>query len=147
MKSPSNAATLFGVALRIRTACKPAILALPALFLPSAPAFGAPGENALETINRFLAESAATTPAYRADLQRATDPSRVPDGRLSGFSSLIGSFTYRPKTYAELTQAERVELLRDGRFRDYLLAMGRPFRIAPEDMLRPGSLPVELDPP
>jgi hypothetical protein len=106
-----------------------------------------PGENALEMLNQFLAESAATTPAYRADLQRSADPAHVPDGRLTGFSGLIGPFTYRPKKYAELTQVERLELLRAGRFHNYLLKRGRPFSINPEDMLKPRPLVVQLDPP
>jgi len=123
------------------------ILASTALACTPAPATGAPGGNALETLNHFLSESAASTPAYRADLQRNADPAHVPDGRLSGFSPLIGPFTYRPKTYAELTPPERVELLRDGRFHDYLLRRGRPFQINPEDMLKPQPIVVQLNAP
>jgi hypothetical protein len=118
-----------------------------ALICSHRPATGAPPENALDSLNLFLAESAPTTPAYRADLQRNADPEHVPAGRLCGVSSLIGPFTYRPKTYAELTPAERVELLRDGRFHDFLLRRGRRFEIKPEEMLRAQPLVVPLDAP
>jgi hypothetical protein len=130
-----------------RNLCARVVVALSAFVWTSEPVRGAPGENALETINQFLAESAATIPAYRADLQRCTDAEPATRGRLAGFSPLIGPFTYRPKKYAELTQIERVELLRDGRFHDYLLKRGRPFPINSEDMLRPLPLVVRLDPP
>jgi len=133
--------------MRIRNSCALVVVALSAFAWTPEPVSGAPGENALETINQFLAESAATVPAYRADLQRCLDLERATDGRLTGFSPLIGPFTYRPKKYTELTQIERVGLLRDARFRDYLLKKGRPFPINSEDMLRPQPLVVQLDPP
>jgi len=133
--------------VRTHNSCALVVVALSAFVWTSEPVNGAPGENALEAINQFLAESAATVPAYRADLQRYTDPERATDGRLAGFSPLIGPFTYRPKKYAELTQFERVGLLRDGRFYDYLLKKGRPFPINSEDMLRPRPLVIQLGPP
>ncbi len=149
MKFSAQVQTLQKTSLRMRTRnpCATVIFVLSALVWASKPAGGTPGENALETLNQFLAESAVNTPAYRADLQRSFDSTHLPDARLKGFSSLIGPFTYRPKQYAELTQAERVELLRNGRFHDYLLIKGRPFIIDPEDMLIPRPLEVELDLP
>ena len=110
-------------------------------------AIGAPAENALEALNLFLAGSAPTTPAYRTDLQRNADPERVPEGRLSGVSAIIGPFTYRPKTYAELTPVERVELLRDGRFHEFLMRRSSRFEINPQDMLKPQPLIIQLEAP
>ncbi|MGD1031004.1 MAG: hypothetical protein ABSA05_07670 [Opitutaceae bacterium] len=133
--------------IRTRNSCALVIIGLSAFVWTSGPVSGAPGESALETINQFLAESAATVPAYRADLQRCTDLERATDGRMAGFSPLIGPFTYRPKKYAELTQIERIGLLRDGRFHDYLLKEARLFPVNPEDMLTPQPLIVQLDPP
>jgi hypothetical protein len=118
------------------------VLALPALGWASPP-----GEDALTTLNRFLADSAPSTPAYRTELRRGTDPEPASHGRLAGSSPLIGPFTYRAKTYAELTQVERADLLRDGRFHAYLLEKSRTFSIHPEDMLEPQPLIVPLDPP
>ena len=142
MNLPLHTATLSKGTPRIRICAAGMIFALPALVWASPP-----GEDALTTLNRFLADSAPTTPAYRMDLRRSTDPEPAPHGRLSGFSPLIGPFSYRAKTYAELTQLERAELLRDGRFHAYLLEKGRTFPIHPEDMLEPQPLIVPLDPP
>jgi len=149
MKFSTQAQVLHKTLLRacIGNPCAPVILMLSALVWTPTPAGGTPGENALNILNQFMAESAAKTPAYRADLQRSFDPAHMADGRLKGFSSLIGPFSYRPKKYAELTQAERVELLRDGRFHHYLLIKGRPFTIDPKDMLTPEPLEVKLDLP
>lgn len=133
--------------LLIRCSCVAAVLTSAALTCILRPATGAPAENALEVLNLFLADSAPTTPAYRADLQRNADPGHVPEDRLSGVSPLIGPFTYRPKTYAELTPAERVELLRDGRFHEFLLRRSRRFEINPEDMLKAQPLIVQLNAP
>jgi hypothetical protein len=132
---------------RIRNAFAAAAISSASLICTPNPTTGAPPGNALEALNLFLAESAPTTPAYRADLQRDADPEHVPAGRLSGVSPLIGPFTYRPKTYAELTPVERVEILRDGRFHDFLLRRGRRFEIEPKDMLNGQPLAIQLSAP
>ena len=132
---------------RIRSACAAAVLASATLISALKAATAAPTENALEALNLFLAESAPTTLAYRTDLQRKAGPEHVAEGRLSGVSPLIGPFTYRAKTYAELTPSERIELLRDGRFHDFLLRRSSRFEINPEDMLKAQPLVVQFAAP
>jgi hypothetical protein len=124
--------------------------------------------NALNLLNAWLAEAAPAEPAYRADLKAGGDPAGRGPGRLSGVSELLGPFTYRPKTYVELTPSERMELLRDPRFRAFLMRVreesdrgpapsrdparppadrrGADYAPTPEEILKPGDLWLILPP-
>ena len=122
--------------------------------------------NALTALDAYLAQAALTTPAYRADLQ-AGAPGKTPPGRLSGVAPFLGPFTYRPKTFGELTAPERAALLRDPPFRAFVIAtreesgrggrtaaagFGAPPRIASiaigaRDLLAPGPLFISVPPP
>lgn len=124
--------------------------------------------NALNLLNAWLAEAAPAEPAYRADLKAGGDPSGKAPGRLSGVSELLGPFTYRPKIYGELTPSERLGLLRDPRFRAFLIRVreesdrglasshdparppadlrGADFAPTPAEILKPGDLWLILPP-
>ena len=78
--------------------------------------------TALTLFDAYLAEAALTTPLYRVDVQAGGDPQHIPLGRLFGQGPMIGPFTYRPKTYDELTREERADLLRDPKFHSFLIA-------------------------
>ena len=107
----------------------------------------APGETALQIFDAFLAAAAPADPDYRTDIRRSGEPSHPSEGRLTGVSPLVGPFTYRPKTYAELTRSERIELLRDGRLHDFLLHRSRSFVVTAEEMLCPDTLDIRLNTP
>jgi hypothetical protein len=136
--------------------CRPflAFFGLIALALPALRA-QAPLGSALVLFNAYLAQAAADNPAYRADIQPAADLGHPPAGRLSGFSAILGPFTYRPKTFAELAPTARANLLHQPGFRAFLIAArdrgglppAAPVAIAPEDMLRLGPLFIALPPP
>ena len=104
--------------------------------------------SALTLLNSYLEREARTNPEYRADLRRGGDPARLPPGRLFGRGSLLGPFTYRPQTYAELSRPQRALLLRDPQFRAFVATIaqrGQPLAprrrfIGPEEML--GRRPV-----
>jgi len=83
--------------------------------------------NALVLFDAYLARAALERLAYRADLQPGGDPRTVPPGRLLGSSPTLGPFTYRPKTYDELTRAERAALMRDPKLRSFLIATREQF--------------------
>jgi hypothetical protein len=116
----------------------------------------------------YLAQAALINPAFRTDLKADGNPAQVPPGRLLGESPLLGSFTYRPKTFDELTRGERAGLLRDPGFRAFLMATctqagradspviaaeraGQPpvatFSVEPDEMLRSRAVRVVLPPP
>ena len=99
--------------------------------------------NALRLLDTYLAREALATPEYRADPQPGGDPARLPPNRLFASGPLLGPFTYRPKTYAELSLPQRAELLRTSRFRAFIARIP----VAPEDMLSPRPLLVTLPDP
>jgi len=122
--------------------------------------------NARALLDAYLAQAALEVPAYRADLQAGGGPGRIPPGRLSGVAPLLGPFTYRSRTFGELTRAQRTALLLDPKWRAFLIVtteqkhragpasippshppqIGR-FSVAPAEMLKPGPLLVALPPP
>jgi hypothetical protein len=124
-----------------------ALLAANALFAQAPPA------NALTVLNEYLTQAAADIPAYRADIRAAGGAEDLPPGRLLGFSSILGPFTYRPRRYGELSAPERQALLASAEFRAFLVsrrsadasasspgAKSSPLEISlsPEEMLRLG---------
>ena len=124
----------------------------------AAPA-GAPSETSvLAQCDAFLAAAAARTSAYRADLRPAEAGAGTGPGRRFAVGPLAGGFTYRPKTYRELTDPERAAVWRDPDWAAFLQAgrneppagastrasRAHPFRVTihPAEMLRsrPGSI-------
>ncbi len=80
-----------------------------------------PPVSALALFDAYLAQAALSTPDYRADLKAGGDPRQVPLGRLFADGPMVGPFTYRPKTYDELTPDQRSVLLHDPKFRSFLI--------------------------
>jgi hypothetical protein len=126
-------------------------------------AVGAAAEPApaLDVLDAYLLQTARIDPSYRTDLRLPDDPKGRADGRLTAQSAFLGPFTYRAKTYAELTPDERVRVLQDPQWHAFLLKRaatppplppaGPPVRyagsIAPEDLLKPGLLRIALPVP
>jgi hypothetical protein len=144
---------------------RPASLLLSGLLaVPRLQAEEVPG-RALPLFNAYLAQAALTVTADRTDL-RIGDETKGPEpGRLTGESAYLGPFTYRPKTYAELSQAERALLVHDPQFHAFLVARGRHTppppdpkidrtapkvdfhcEISPEEMLRSRLFVIVLPP-
>ena len=63
--------------------------------------------RALSLFDAYLAQAALSVTAYRTDIRIGDDPKNATGGRLAGQSAFLGSFTYRPITYAELSRADR----------------------------------------
>ncbi len=97
---------------------KPALIL--SLTLGLVPLAGAEGRNALELLDAFIAAQAADNAAYRTDLQPGGGPGKVPQGRRLSSGPVLGPFTYRPKTYSELSPALREALLADPRLHSFI---------------------------
>ncbi len=137
------------------------MLSWAALLLAAAAGAVAEPEPALAILDAFLRQTARIDPTYRADLRLPAEPGAGGDGRLAGQSAFLGPFTYRAKTYADLSPAERIRVLQDPQFHAFLLrrttALPPPAgigpaatyhcSITPEDMLRPGVLQIVLPSP
>jgi hypothetical protein len=132
-------------------------LLLPALVLAVLPcgtraAEPSPGATAL--LDAYLAASAPSTPGYRKDIRPTGGGlAGAPAGRLTGFSRVIGPFTYLPRTAADLSPGERAAIGDDPRFAPFAAATrlasargsGAPvFDIPPAEMLRHGPVLVAL---
>lgn len=105
--------------------------------------------NALMLFDSYLAQAALINPIYRVE------------------SPILGEFSYRAKTFGELTRGERADLLRDPGFRAFLITTsvqagygdspvivaertGQPpvtaFSVEPDEMLRARAVRVVLPP-
>ena len=92
-----------------------------AAFAPLVSTRGGAG-NAVGLLDAWIAGRALADPAFRTDVRIGGDQAPGENGRMQAESRLLGPFTYRPRTYGELTPLERGALLRDGRFRGFLAA-------------------------
>jgi hypothetical protein len=81
--------------------------------------------NALGMLDAYLVQAARTDPTYRADIVVGEAPKLLP-GRFAGYSSFLGPFNYRPKTYGELTASDRAALLRDPALHAFLATVRAP---------------------
>jgi hypothetical protein len=125
----------------------------------AATALAAPDEgNALALCDAFLTASAARTPAYRTEIQPAADRANIGAGRFFSVGPLAGAFTYRPKTYGELTPGERAAVWADPGLPAFLRDIwknsqsstrDRPIRVAirAAEMLRPRPGSIALPRP
>jgi hypothetical protein len=103
-----------------------------------------PKGNALGLLDAYLALASRDVPAYRADIRPDGGPKEPSAGRIRGTGPILGPFTYRPKTYAELTPLERAVLLREPGLRDFLRSHAvRRVEVSAEDIL--GAQPVRID--
>jgi len=93
---------------------------LAALLGPAAAPASPPDGNAATLLDAFLAEAAVQTSAYRTDLRPATGPADAGPGRQFAAGPLAGPFTYRPKSYRELSPEERAAIWRDSALAEFL---------------------------
>ncbi len=89
----------------------------------------------------YLAHAARTIPEYRADLRPVGPNESDSSGRLLARGPIIGAFSFRPRTYGELSRTERADMLRDPRFRAFLVALRRQADHGPAGIAaRPATL-------
>jgi hypothetical protein len=105
-------------------------------------------EGGLSTVNAYIAAAAVTDPAYRTDLRPGGDSGSLASGRMMARSPLLGTFTYRAKTYADLNATERFRLLRSPGWGRYLKShTRRRVVITPEQMLSDQPILLRLPSP
>jgi hypothetical protein len=127
-------------------------LALLAL-APAPPLSAGQGENALALLDAYLDDAARSEPRWRTDLRPGQGPATLAAGHYAGRGDILGPFTYRPKSYAELPAEERARLLRGEGWRRFILARRavKPrvirFAISAGEMLGTRPLTVDLPEP
>lgn len=85
--------------------------------------FAAPAGNAPSVLNSFIATFAKDNPAWKGDIVAITDPTNVPPGRQLGYSAVLGYYTFLPKTWNQLTDAERNDVYSDSRLKPFLVSL------------------------
>ncbi len=139
------------VELTARAVLAAAVLALSARLA----AQGEGGARGL--LDAYLTTAAATQPEYRTEVRAGGTTPGSDAGRQTGCGPVLGPFTFRARTYAELTLGERREVLRDPRLRAFLLARNpgatprkgpatKRFSISPATMLDGRPFAIELSP-
>ncbi len=102
---------------------KKALISLLLLICVSA-AFAAPNAgDARSVLNAFISTFAKDNPAWKGDIVAITDPNNVPPGRQLGYSAVLGYYTFLPKTWDMLTEAERQQVYGDPRLKAFLVSL------------------------
>jgi hypothetical protein len=80
--------------------------------------------NAKALLNAFISSIAAESPWLKKEISRyRADP---PAGVQIGYSKNLGKFTYRPKTWDDLTDGQQQSIIRDPRLKSFLISMRSP---------------------
>lgn len=115
-------------------------------------ALGATGRaagNLVPILNAFLASIAKSHPEFKADIRfwHAGEP--ITPGYQMGHSAAMGDYTFRPKTWAELSEGERADVLNHPNLKAFIVSV-RNARIYPaisaanpDRDSTPGWYPVE----
>lgn len=82
--------------------------------------------DALSVMNAFLATFAKETPAWKTDIVLTTDSAHVPTGRQLGYSTMVGYYTFLPKTWEQLTDAEKEIVYNDPRLKPFIVSLRNP---------------------
>lgn len=82
--------------------------------------------DALSVLNTFIATYAKDNPAWKSNLVLLSDPSAVPAGRQLGYSTMIGYYSFEPKTWEDLTDTQKKEIYEDSRLKPFLVSLRNP---------------------
>lgn len=105
--------------------CKPYWLSLIfsiALLAAESPALG-DSSNGESVMNAFIATFAKEEVNWRSEVEFVNSPSDIPPGKQLGYSTVIGYFTFRPKTWDQLPIAEKEEVMNNPKLRAFLISM------------------------
>lgn len=101
-------------------------LAILASILLTAALHAAPQSDALSVLNAFLATFAKDNPAWKGDVVALTDPANVPAGRQLGYSAVLGYYSFAPKTWEQLSDAEKKAVYSDSRLKPFIISLRNP---------------------
>jgi len=89
------------------------------------------GTSAEATLNAFLATFAKTQPAWKKDILFVDSVARIPPGYQAGYSEPLRKwYIFRAKTWDDLTEAERLAVLKDPRMKSFIVSL-RNARVFP----------------
>jgi hypothetical protein len=97
------------------------ILALVTLFIGSA--IATPTGDAISVLNAFIATFAKDNPAWKTDVVAIADPANCPPGRQLGYSSVLGYYSFLPKTWDQLSDGERQGVYNDSRLKAFIVSL------------------------
>lgn len=97
------------------------VLAIIALTLPSV--VRGDGGNLLPLLNAFIASIAKSHPELKADIALLQHGEAIAPGRQLGKSAAMGDYTFRPKTWTELTPGERAALLKHPSLKAFIVSV------------------------
>jgi hypothetical protein len=80
--------------------------------------------NAKALLNAFIATIAAETPILKKQHARYRE-NREP-GVIVGYSKNLGKYTFRPKTWDDLTEVQQQSIVKDPRLKSFLISMRSP---------------------
>jgi len=79
--------------------------------------------DALTVLNTFIATFAKDNPTWKSNIVLLSDPTKVPAGRQLGYSSMIGYYSFTPKTWDQLSEAQQQEIYSDPRLKPFLVSL------------------------
>jgi hypothetical protein len=80
------------------------------------------GCSGQSVINAFLATYAKDEVAWKKDIHLNETPGQIAPGRQLGQSALVGYYSFVPKTWDDLTDQEKISVIKDPRLKAFLIS-------------------------
>jgi hypothetical protein len=91
-------------------------------------------EGSLEgVLNAFLSTYAKTNLLWKKNIVLTQEPENVPPGFQLGLSKKVGYYFFVPKTWDDLTDAERNDVMNDPRLTAFIVSLRQATQSAPGD--------------
>jgi hypothetical protein len=97
-------------------------------------------------LNAFLATYAKDEIAWKKDIHLNETPGQIAPGRELGQSAIMGYFSFVPKTWDDLTDAQKTDLIKDPRLRAFLIS-SRLGSLTESSSSTPTVFPIEAAKP
>jgi hypothetical protein len=92
-------------------------------WLTIGPAVLADTSNGESVMNAFIATYAKEEVNWRSEVEFVNSPSEIPPGKQLGYSSVVGYFTFRPKSWDQLSVAEKEEVMGNPKLKAFLISL------------------------
>lgn len=92
-----------------------------------------------DIVNSFIATYAKTNIAWQKNVLLGIDPSNLAPGTQLGLSKVVGYYSFEPKTWDDLSSAERNEMLSDARLGAFVISLRNATQPPPG---RDGQVPI-----
>jgi hypothetical protein len=93
------------------------------LFGAGSQAQGNLSSNGESVMNAFIATFAKEEVDWRSEVEFVNSPSDIPPGKQLGYSNVIGYFTFRPKTWEQLSIAEKERVMDNPKLKAFLISL------------------------